>query len=203
MPRLLELFSGTGSVGHAFQRAGWDVVSVDIDPKSGATHCVDILDWECPYPPGYFDAVHASPPCQHYSRARTTAKTPRNLELADACAKKALELIEYLQPKWWTMENPQTGLLKTRPFMDGIPYVDVCYCVFGAPFRKRTRLWGRHNLAPRPCPGRNKCSQMVGTRHLKSAQRGPSGGRKDDRFRLEELYQLPPSLCDAMVAACA
>ena len=33
---LLELFSGTGSVGRVFREAGWDVTSVDLDPKAGA-----------------------------------------------------------------------------------------------------------------------------------------------------------------------
>ena len=34
MPRLLELFSGTGSVGRAFAELGWKVVSLDLDPKA-------------------------------------------------------------------------------------------------------------------------------------------------------------------------
>ena len=33
MPRLLELFSGTGSVGRAFATLGWGVVSIDLDPR--------------------------------------------------------------------------------------------------------------------------------------------------------------------------
>ena len=77
MPHLLELFSGTGSVGRAFQAAGWEVTSLDILP--GATIQADILDWDYKkYPPGFFDFVWASPPCTEYSIARTRAKRPRD-----------------------------------------------------------------------------------------------------------------------------
>ena len=48
MPHLLELFSGTGSVGRAFQEIGWDVTSVDLNPKAGADYTCDICDWEPP-----------------------------------------------------------------------------------------------------------------------------------------------------------
>ena len=35
--RLLELFSGTGSVGRAFEAQGWEVISFDIDPRAEST----------------------------------------------------------------------------------------------------------------------------------------------------------------------
>ena len=41
--RLLELFSGTGSIGKAFSRLGWEVVSLDLSSKFAPTHCCDVL----------------------------------------------------------------------------------------------------------------------------------------------------------------
>ena len=43
------------------------------------------------------------------------------------------------------------GLLKTRPFMERLPWVDVTYCKYGAPYRKQTRLWT--NMRWRPSRG--------------------------------------------------
>ena len=83
MPRLLELFSGTGSVGAALKEIGWDVVSLDIDPKFAPTIVADIMDWDhTAYPPGHFDVVWASCPCTEYSRAKTIGV--RKVDLADA-----------------------------------------------------------------------------------------------------------------------
>ena len=91
MPHLLELFSGTGSVGKVFEAGGWAVTSVDILPRFGPTLLKSVLDlaWSDIQMP--VDFMWASPPCTHYSRARTTAKTPRGLEGSDRMVQKCLD----------------------------------------------------------------------------------------------------------------
>ena len=72
--RLLELFSGTNSVGKQFPG---EVVSLDVIGTPTRNHIVtDILEWDFTvYPPDHFDMCWASPPCIQYSQARTKAKT--------------------------------------------------------------------------------------------------------------------------------
>ena len=87
-------------------------------------------------PPGYFDVVWASPPCVQYSCARTRGP-PRDLEGADRLVAKALEIIDHFGLTWWRVENPATGLLKTRPVAQPlrVPYV-VSYCTYGFRYQK-------------------------------------------------------------------
>ena len=108
---------GTGSMGRAFAELGWEVTSLDVDPKADPTICADICSWE-PLPklaPGYFDMIWASPVCTEYSRVLT--RRPRRLEEGDRLVLRTLQIIQELQPRFWAMENPATGLLKLRPFM--------------------------------------------------------------------------------------
>ena len=68
--RLLELFSGTKSIGRAFEALGWQVTSLDSDPQSQPTICEDVLKWDYrAFQPGHFDLVWASPVCTEFSRA--------------------------------------------------------------------------------------------------------------------------------------
>ena len=62
---------------------------------------------------------------------------------------RTLELIDYFKPRFWGLENPQSGLLKMRPYMEGLPFQDVTYCSYGSPYRKRTRIWGTLPFVPR------------------------------------------------------
>ena len=80
MPRLLEIFSGTGSDGKVFRARGWEVVSVDCDAKMQPTIVADSGIFDYKMAGGHFDAVWCSPPCTHYSIARDHAKKPRDLD---------------------------------------------------------------------------------------------------------------------------
>ncbi len=172
--RILELFSGSGSIGQAFGSKGWNVVSLDSDVRTHAVIKTDILQWDhTVFPVGYFDVIWASPCCTQYSCARRGAKTPRNLDLADSLVKRSLDIIGYYQPLIWFIENPETGLLKTRPLMDGLPFSDVDYCSFSDwGYRKRTRLWNNSGFVGKLCLGRGQCSNRVGNRHRTTAQQG-------------------------------
>lgn len=207
--RLLELFAGTGSIGRAFSERGWEVVSLDIDQKSAPTIVADILAWDyTAFPPGHFDMVWASPVCTMYSIARTTAKTPRDLVWADSLVARTLEIIDYYKPKYWAFENPQTGMLKGRAIVEGLPYKDCCYCRYNDfKYRKCTRVWGNLQWSPRMCNKETPCDDKarLGV-HTMTAQRGPGRGRDGlklgDKCSLGQLYSMPAELCtDLAIAA--
>ena len=203
--RLLELFSGTGSVGMAFRKHGWEVHSLDIAQLPGAeplTFQCDVRGWQ---PQCHYDVVWASPPCTHYSRARTSARTPRDLEGADELVATARSIIEQVQPRYWFIENPQTGLLKGRDVVADLPFRDVSYCAYGLPYRKMTRIWSNAALSPawetHSCPGPGLCWAMEGRRHKAIAQRGP-GKHTIEGWSRESLYRIPQALCEDIALFC-
>ena len=123
--RMLELFSGTGSVGNVARRRGWEVISLDRDMEADIK--TDIMDWDfSSIAENCFDFVWASPPCTEYSIAKTVGV--RKIEEANAITQRTLEIIEKLAKKYWVLENPQTGKMKDQPFMLGLPFKDVDYC---------------------------------------------------------------------------
>ena len=194
--RVLELFSGTGSIGRAFRSRGWEVHSLDIEP--GATIVSDIMRWDYrSIPSGHYDFIWASPPCTEYSKARTRAKRPRDMEAADRVVARTLEIIEYFGPKFWLMENPQTGYLKSRSVVTNLPYQDITYCKYGYPYKNKPRLWGCFPFALKPpCCKDWPCENVCCVIHPARAQREHNGVRNS----LEQLYSIPPELCDEIAA---
>ena len=119
--------------------------------------------------------IWASPPCTEYSRAKTTGV--RKIDHANSTVLRTLEVIDYFKPKYWIIENPQTGLLKEQPFMGGLRYYDVDYCKYGMNYRKRTRLWSNiETWKPKPLC-KEDCGKVVAGRHIETAQRLPCGKR--------------------------
>ena len=184
MPLLLELFSGTGSVGKVATEMGYTVISLDRDMRASIQ--IDIMDWDyTDFQPHMFDVIWASPPCTEYSRAKTVGV--RDIEGSNKVVKRTLDIIEYFQPKYWIVENPQTGLLKDQDIMVWIPFNDVDYCRYGMPYRKRTRLWNNVDLwKPKPL-----CFRDCGAMNEAKA-----------RQKQEAQQNVPPELIKEILLAC-
>lgn len=187
--RVLEICSGSGSVGAATAAAARElgvhdveVFSVDGKPGTRATRKVDILtyDWaedeelkRFMLPPAEGDAAtciyyaHASPPCGPYSsmsaryRGRLSA---RDLLWGDSVVQRCLDLMAFFRPHYWTLESRGPPGLDTRPFMRGLEAQrsTVNYCRYGKHRWKATSIWT--NVAswrPEPqCVPSNRCAHF-------------------------------------------
>jgi hypothetical protein len=129
---ILDLCAGTGAWSEPYVKAGYDVRRITL-PLG------DVLTYE---PPSGVHGVLAAPPCTHFSRARTRAKTPRDflgaMEIVNACLRIIWLSRIAGSLKWWALENP-CGFL--RQFLGDPPYT-FKPCEFGDPSGKVTDLWG-------------------------------------------------------------
>ncbi len=200
--RVLELFSGTGSISTAFRSAGHEVISLDLDPRGAPTICKNILDWSFKtLPRGHFDVVWASCPCEQYSIARSNAATPRVLVLPDTLVLRTHEIIDRFRPAQWYVENSSGSLLWLRFKWPRV--VETSYCSYGYPYRKTTKIATNTAISLRPpCAGAGVCEQMLGKRHREHAQKG--GGGVDNTFHSrDELHRIPEGLCMDVVSFAA
>lgn len=135
---ILDLCGGTGSWSRFYTEAGYDVRLVTL-PENDVREYV---------PPDEVYGILAAPPCTMFSRARTTAKTPRDFEGAMEVVYACLKIIwehEYRNPfklKFWALENPKGHLQRFlgKPVFSFQPYE------FGDRYSKETYLWGNFNL---------------------------------------------------------
>jgi DNA (cytosine-5)-methyltransferase 1 len=77
-PKLLDLFCCQGGASMGYHHAGFDVVGVDIEAQPHYPFKFwqrDALRFLKSYG-RYFDAVHASPPCQAFTNAQKIQKNP-------------------------------------------------------------------------------------------------------------------------------
>ena len=204
---VLELFSGTGSVGRCCKAIGWEVISLDL--LLPADHQEDIMNFDYKkYPKDHFGMIWASPPCTEYSTLKNShiGRKQKNGEIytfevqeekmkeADKLVLKTLEIIEYFNPEIWFMENPN-GRLKNRPIMRDRFYHIVDYCMYSDwGYKKRTNIWtNRKNWKPLTC--NKKCGNMIGTHHTNNLGNNNHPSKifsQQDRYRIPEklIYSL-------------
>ena len=134
---ILDLCGGTGSWSEPYLKAGYDVRLITFPENDVRTY----------QPPENVYGILAAPPCTMFSRARTTAKTPRDfraaMEVVSACLKIIWE-VQYKNHfglKFWAIENPAGHLQRFlgKPAMKFQPYE------FGHDYSKQTYLWGLFN----------------------------------------------------------
>lgn len=150
-PRLLDLFCGAGGAAMGYARAGFAVIGVDIKPQPRYPFEFiqdDALGFlvECLYENErshaglWFDAIHASPPCQAYSiatqvtRGRHPGLLPAVRESLQASASP------------WVIENVPGAPMRAD--------LKLCGCMFGLPRLVRERWfetsWRAFDMRP-PC----------------------------------------------------
>lgn len=208
--RVLELFSGTRSIGKTFERRGHEVFSVDYDESFAAdSHadigCMGVMDvYElCG---GYPDVIWASPDCTTYSVAALGRHRRRDpvtgwlmpvtdyAKVCDAVNQHLMRLIEELNPRYWFVENPRASM-RRMPWMGGLPRYTVTYCQYGERYMKPTDIWTNHpdpRFKP-PCRNGDPCHER--------APRGSKSGlqRIDGKA---ERGRIPRELCDHIAAIC-
>ncbi len=196
--RLLELFSGTHSVGKVAVTMGYEVTSLDL---SDADINIDIMNWDYKsYPVGYFECIWASPPCQYFSHIRAsnigrhgiTRESIENdiIEKGLPILRKTEEIIEYFQPKTYYIENPHTGRMKE--YIDR-PYYVVDYCRYGFQCRKRTAIWTNiKGFKPKLC--NKECGSFFNNRHLRAATGGTTKQKGQGSGSDKHLRYMIPSL---------
>ena len=193
--KVLELFKGTGSVGKICKKNGMEVISLDFNKKYNPDILCNILEWDYKvYDKDYFNIVWASCDCTQYSKAKT--KGIRDIEGANLLVLKTLEIIEYFNPKYWFIENPQTGLLPKQEFMKSLPFVDADYCMYGYPYRKRTRFWTNKSCEVNLCD--KKCGSFINGKHIGSCGNGRSI-YTDKTYSKEEKYSIPETLLKELI----
>jgi DNA (cytosine-5)-methyltransferase 1 len=166
MPRLLDLFCGAGGAAMGYHRAGFEVVGVDINRQPHYPFQFVQAD-AMTFPLDGFDVIHASPPCQSYSRAT------RNLwgaERADAHP-------DLLAPTRDRLAG--SGLPYIIENVEGAPIrasIMLCGTMFGLNIRKHR--WCETSfdllLAPASCGDH---------RNLYNPWKGGPGVRSADKFR--------------------
>ena len=65
--RILELFSGTGSLAKVARAQGHEVVTLDICPRHNPTICVSILEWDPSVPKLRYHAYSTTAECAKLS----------------------------------------------------------------------------------------------------------------------------------------
>ena len=212
--KILELFSGSRSIGKVADARGHQVFSVDNVAYPKTNWVGDILDWDYRlnemqvgdldefYVP---DVIWASPPCTDFSVACIGRKwvsghefKPKNADmLGIKILEKTIEIIKFYLEKNpqlnWYIENPR-GKMRKAPHWNEIENrrETITYCQYGDERMKPTDIWTNDfGWTPRVmCKNGDDC-------HVSAPRGSRTGtqGLKDNH----ERSKIPTDLCKVII----
>lgn len=177
--KLLDGFCKAGGAGVGYHRAGFNVVGVDIEPQRNYPFDfvqADFFEFVTEYG-REFDAIHASPPCQAYTKLRVIHK--KNHPDLVAATRSALEATG----KPWIIENVECAPIR--------PDFVLCGSHFGLKVRRHRLFetsWGGFSLLP-PCDHRGLLSyEHKGERAYADAMECPWMTNREGRQAIPPAY---------------
>ena len=143
---MVDFWAGFGGMSEAFLRSGrWDILRIDNNPLLSSVPRMVIADCMTlePYNLGTnlrIEYVHCSFPCQEFSTGfnavgPTARRAGIDFKPDLKPALKAKELIEKLNPKFWSVENVKGSIKYLEPIF-GKPALIIGSCVFWGNFPK-------------------------------------------------------------------
>lgn len=172
---ILDLCGGTGSWSKPYRDAGYDVRICTLPNCNIKTFI----------PPKNVYGILCAPPCTMFSRARTTAKTPRDFKGATEIVGACLRIIWECQfenrfnLKFWAMENPAGHLQR---FMGNPPFKFQPYD-FGDRYSKQTFIWGMFNKPMKKPVKLNEKELLQSRNNTRSLPPIPENYKRDGKMK--------------------
>ena len=134
--KLLDLFCGGGGCSVGYHRAGFEVEGVDINRNHSKYYpykfyCDDAIEFLLANWMNY-DIIHASPPCQGYSKHVSSTDS----KYSNTRGKNEPRLIEPLREIFEVLEVPYIieNVISAREYMKDP--IELCGTMFGLPIRR-------------------------------------------------------------------
>lgn len=215
MPKILELFAGSRSIGNEADKRNHDVFSCDWTAYDKIDYIGDIGELTLKDVPFIPDMIWASPDCATYSIAacsthRNKNKTPKS-EYAIRCDEVNQHWLQLIK-EWqkinpdliFFIENPR-GNLRHMDWMQEYNRHTVWYCQYGDDRAKPTDIWTNcKEWKPRPeCRNYkyDKNGDIINKHcHHESARRGAKTGTQGKKGSYERS-KIPNELCGEILNA--
>lgn len=114
MPLMLDLCCGLKGASEPMRARGWDVITLDIDPRFAPDITADLRTWQYDGPTP--DLVWLSDPCTEFAReSMPWCRTGHAPDLSIVVA--GMRVIRAAQPRWWVRENVRGSVAWVRDLL--------------------------------------------------------------------------------------